>query len=107
MFALLPDPTRIRIILALRDGELPVGELATRVRKTPTGVSQHLAKLRWARVVVARQEGTRSFYRLVDGHVRQLVQQAVFQAEHGFDDHPRTVPRAIRLRDPFSSEENQ
>ncbi|MBO0810458.1 MAG: winged helix-turn-helix transcriptional regulator [Microlunatus sp.] len=89
VFSLLSDPTRIRIILALRDGELPVGELAERVRKAPTAVSQHLAKLRWAKVVVARQDGTRSYYRLVDGHVRQLVQQAVFQAEHAVDDHPR------------------
>lgn len=89
VFSLLSDPTRIRIILALRDGEMSVGELATRVNKTPTAVSQHLAKLRWARVVAARQDGPRSFYRLVDGHVRQLVQQAVFQAEHAVDDHPR------------------
>ena len=28
VFALLSDPTRIRLILALREGELPVGELA-------------------------------------------------------------------------------
>lgn len=89
VFSLLSDPTRIRIILALRDGELPVGELAEQVGKTPTAVSQHLAKLRWAKVVAPRQDGTRSYYRLVDGHVRQLVQQAVFQAEHAVDDHPR------------------
>lgn len=89
VFSLLSDPTRIRIILALRDGELAVGELAGQVGKTPTAVSQHLAKLRWAKVVTARQNGTRSYYRLVDGHVRQLVQQAVFQAEHAVDDHPR------------------
>lgn len=89
VFSLLSDPTRIRIILALRDGELAVGELAERVGKTPTAVSQHLAKLRWAKVVAPRQNGTRSYYRLVDGHVRQLVQQAVFQAEHAVDDHPR------------------
>lgn len=89
VFSLLSDPTRIRIILALRDGELPVGELAEKVGKTPTAVSQHLAKMRWAKVVAPRQDGTRSYYRLVDGHVRQLVQQAVFQAEHAVDDHPR------------------
>ena len=46
VFSLLSDATRIRIILALRGGELAVGELAERVGKSPTVVSQHLAKLR-------------------------------------------------------------
>lgn len=89
VFSLLADPTRIRIILALREGELAVGDLAERVGKSPTSVSQHLAKLRWGRVVAARQEGTRALYSLVDSHARQLVQQAVFQAEHAVDEQPR------------------
>jgi DNA-binding transcriptional ArsR family regulator len=52
-------------------------------------VSQHLAKLRWAKIVRARQEGTRVFYSLIDEHARNLVTQAVFQAEHVVDDIPR------------------
>ncbi|MDR1450097.1 MAG: metalloregulator ArsR/SmtB family transcription factor [Propionibacteriaceae bacterium] len=82
VFTLLSDATRIKIILALRDGELSVGELAERVEKSPTAVSQHLAKLRWGKVVQARQEGTRVFYSLIDEHARELVNHAVFQAEH-------------------------
>lgn len=89
IFSLLADPTRIRIILVLRDVELPVAAIAEQVDKAPASVSQHLAKLRWAKVVSARREGTRMYYRLVDGHARRLVQQAVFQAEHAVDDHPR------------------
>lgn len=86
VFALLADPTRIRIILALRGGELSVGELAQRVGKSPTAASQHLAKLRWGRIVRARQNGTKVFYSLVDEHARQLVVHAVFQAEHAVGD---------------------
>jgi len=86
VFSLLSDPTRIRIILALRSGELAVGELAERVGKSPTVVSQHLAKLRWGRVVSARQDGTRVFYSLIDEHARHLVSHAVFQAEHVVGD---------------------
>lgn len=89
VFTLLSDATRIRIVLALRDGELAVGELAERVGKSPTAVSQHLAKLRWAKIVRARQEGTRVFYSLIDEHARNLVTQAVFQAEHVVDDIPQ------------------
>ncbi|NNG37118.1 ArsR/SmtB family transcription factor [Nakamurella aerolata] len=82
VFSLLSDATRIRIILALRSGELAVGELAERIGRPPTVVSQHLAKLRWGKVVAARQDGTRVFYSLIDEHARQLVTHAVFQAEH-------------------------
>ncbi|MFD4365857.1 ArsR/SmtB family transcription factor [Rhodococcus sp. NPDC058521] len=88
VFALLSDPTRVRIILALRMGERPVGELAEQVGKSPTVVSQHLAKLRWGKIVRARHEGTRVFYSLVDDRARQLVTHAVFQAEHVVDGVP-------------------
>ncbi|MFT0846859.1 metalloregulator ArsR/SmtB family transcription factor [Actinomycetaceae bacterium L2_0104] len=99
VFSLLSDPTRIRIILALREGELSVGELAEQVGKSPTAVSQHLAKLRWGRVVQSRQEGTRVFYSLIDEHARELVTHAVFQAEHvvgGVPPHHRGSDGKIR-----------
>ena len=89
VFSLLSDATRVRIILALRESELPVGELAEQVGKSPTVVSQHLAKLRWGKIVRARQEGTRVFYSLIDDHARQLVTHAVFQAEHVVDGVPK------------------
>jgi DNA-binding transcriptional ArsR family regulator len=89
VFAMLADPTRVRIVLALRGGELPVGDLAHAVGKTPTTVSQHLAKLRLARMVTTRQEGTRVFYALTDEHARRLVTDAISQAEHAVDPHPR------------------
>ncbi len=89
VFAMLADATRVRLILALCDGERPVGELAEIVGKSPAAVSQHLAKLRLARIVTTRQEGTRVYYRLQNEHARQLVTDAIFQAEHALDAHPR------------------
>ena len=90
VFSMLADATRIRIILALRDEELSVNHLADIVDKSPAAVSQHLAKLRLARIVATRQEGTRVFYRLANEHARQLVADAIFQAEqtkiHADDD---------------------
>src|SRR5213596_3269536 len=82
VFAMLADATRVRIILALRDGELPVNQLAEMVHKSPAAVSQHLAKMRLGRLVTTRQDGTRVFYRLENEHARQLVTDAIFQAEH-------------------------
>jgi DNA-binding transcriptional ArsR family regulator len=82
VFTLLSDPTRIRIILALRDGELTVNALAALVGKRPAAVSQHLAKLRWAKAVQTRQDANRVYYSLTDEHALTLVTQAVMQAEH-------------------------
>jgi DNA-binding transcriptional ArsR family regulator len=89
IFKMLADPTRIRIVLALRDSELSVNTLANVVRKSPAAVSQHLAKLRLARIVATRHEANRVFYRLANEHAHQLVAGAVFQAEHSIEDQPR------------------
>ncbi len=90
VFSMLADATRVRIILALRNsGELSVNHLAEIVDKTPAAVSQHLAKLRLARMVIARQEGTKAFYRLADEHASQLVTDAILQAEHSLGGIPR------------------
>lgn len=74
----MADATRVRIILALSGGERSVGRLAELVGKSPTAVSQHLAKLRWGRIVQARQEGTHMCYRLANELAVQLVVDAVY-----------------------------
>ncbi|WP_022884122.1 ArsR/SmtB family transcription factor [Glaciibacter superstes] len=89
VFAMLADATRVRIVLALRDEELSVNHLADILDKTPASVSQHLAKLRLARIVATRQQGTRVFYRLGNEHASQLVTDAIFQAEHSLGGLPR------------------
>jgi DNA-binding transcriptional ArsR family regulator len=89
IFKMLADATRIRIVLALGDGELSVNTLADVVGKSSAAVSQHLAKLRLARVVMTRHEGNRVFYRLANEQALELVTGAVFQAEHSVEDQPR------------------
>ena len=89
IFGMLADATRIRLVLALRDGELSVNHLADIVDKNPATVSQHLAKLRMARMVTTRRQGTTIFYALADEHAIALVMDAVLQAEHTVDAHPR------------------
>lgn len=88
VFSMLADATRVRLILALRDGELSVNHLADIVDKSPAAVSQHLAKMRLARMVSSHQEGTKVFYRLANEHARQLVSDAIFQAEHALGSTP-------------------
>ncbi|MDG4664972.1 metalloregulator ArsR/SmtB family transcription factor [Mycobacterium sp. 236(2023)] len=82
VFRLLSDSTRVQILWALADGERSVNDLADIVAKPAPSVSQHLAKLRMGRLVRTRRSGTQVFYRLENNHVRQLVVDAVFNAEH-------------------------
>jgi DNA-binding transcriptional ArsR family regulator len=70
---LLGDPTRLRIVCALGQGESDVGCLASLAGVGMPAVSQHLAKLRLAGVVHSRREGQRMVYELVDSGVRDLV----------------------------------
>lgn len=87
-FALLADPTRVRMLWALRDEQLDVTSLAALAGCRPTVASQHLSKLRLAGLVDATREGRRMRYRLRGGHVRALLSEALFQADHQVSGQP-------------------
>lgn len=82
MFKLLADATRLRIVWALVHGEHSVNELAAHVGAQPAAVSQHLMKLRLARVVTTRRDGNRIYYSAGDHHVGRLAEEAIFHVEH-------------------------
>lgn len=82
VFRMLADATRVQVLWALVDREMSVNDLAEHVGKPAPSVSQHLAKLRMARLVRTRREGTTIFYSMENDHVAQLVTDAVFNAEH-------------------------
>ena len=90
-FRMLADPTRIKILWALLQGESSVACLAELVGAAPTAVSQHLAKLRLSGLVKGRREGTFVYYSAADVHVRNLLDEALFHADHtdrDLPDHP-------------------
>jgi DNA-binding transcriptional ArsR family regulator len=87
-FALLADPTRVRILWALREAELNVATLAAVAGCRPTVASQHLSKLRFAGLVEGTRHGQQVVYRLRGGHVRALLSEALFQADHHVSGTP-------------------
>ena len=89
VFRMLAEPTRVRILWALTGRELAVNDLAAQVDKPASSVSQHLAKLRLARLVATRRAGTSVIYRVANEHIEQLVTDAVHNAEHASSDLPR------------------
>jgi DNA-binding transcriptional ArsR family regulator len=100
VFRMLADATRVQVLWALVSREMSVNDLATHVGKPAPSVSQHLAKLRMARLVRTRREGTTIFYSLDNDHIGQLVTDAVFNAEHagpGVPGHHRDAAELATL----------
>jgi len=72
-FALLGDPTRLRLLKVLQEGgELSVGKLATASGIARVNVSQHLNRLALAGLVSRRREGTTVHYRVSDPSLNAL-----------------------------------
>ena len=63
-FAAFSDPTRLRILHLLRDGELCVGDLVTILDMPQPTVSRHLAYLRRSALVETRKHGLWMYYSL-------------------------------------------
>ena len=60
----LAEPHRVAILDVLREGETPVGQLASRLGQSQPGISKHLMVLRQARLVTARRRGRERLYRI-------------------------------------------
>ena len=98
IFRVLGDPTRVKILDALEDGERCVNDLAAKIGMTESAVSHQLRLLRDRRLVTVRREGKRTYYRLQDEHIRTLVDMGMSHAvEDGLLARPTSrVPAAAR-----------
>ena len=74
-FRTIGDPTRIRILERLQDGEASVQELAEHVGSSQQNVSKHLGMLARLGIVGRRKHGTFAFYRITDESVFAICEQ--------------------------------
>ncbi len=97
VFGLLSDPGRLRVLVALLEGEMCVCDLAAAARASESAVSHHLRLLRAHRVVQARRSGRMAYYRLADSHVRMLLDIALTHIGHApAAAHPERPAAQIR-----------
>ena len=75
-FRTLGHPARIRILELLTIGEHSVGELQAEVGLESSHMSQQLAVLRRAGVVVARKQGNSVIYSLASPDIAELMAAA-------------------------------
>jgi DNA-binding transcriptional ArsR family regulator len=82
LFRALSDPTRVRLISLILDGEQSVGVLAEQLGMTESAISHQLRGLRLQRIVRARKDGRQVYYCLDDEHVAALFHQGMEHMEH-------------------------
>ena len=78
----LADPTRLRILHILEDGERCVSEVVDRVGGSQANVSKHLAILRRAGLVVCRRRGLHVLYRVTDATSLSICRTICAVLEH-------------------------
>lgn len=80
-FRVLADPTRIKLLDNLREGEATVQELTSAVGSTQQNVSKHLSVLMDAGIVGRRRNGGTTRYRVVDSDIWQLCEDVCGSVE--------------------------
>ena len=76
IFKALSDTNRLKIIKLLKEGELCACELTGALSNSQSTVSHHLSVLKSAGMIKERKEGKWSYFRLSDGAIIELLNQA-------------------------------
>ncbi|WP_034091038.1 ArsR/SmtB family transcription factor [Streptacidiphilus albus] len=75
-FRMLGHPVRIRVLELLQEGPLPVRDLLADIGVEPSNLSQQLAQLRRAGIVVSLRQGSTVRYALAGPDVADLLRAA-------------------------------
>lgn len=71
-FFLLSEPTRLKILYALCQGEQPVGAIVKEIEANQANVSRQLNMLYQAKILQRRKDGAQVYYRIEDQNAIQL-----------------------------------
>ncbi len=81
LFKVFGDSTRIRILYALFENELCVGDIAELLNMSQSSVSHQLRILKDAKLVRFRREGKSIYYALDDEHVYHIIKMGMEHVE--------------------------
>lgn len=81
LFKTFGDSTRIKILYALFESELCVGDIAQVLNFSQSSVSHQLRILKDAKLVKFRREGKNIYYSLDDDHVRTMISMGMEHIE--------------------------
>ena len=107
----LADGNRVRILMALRGGELCVCQLIALLGLAPSTVSRHVSILRRAGLVESRKEGRWIFCRLAGGGARAgapvVVAEAMSWVASHLDGDPRIEADVERLKEILGTDRDE
>jgi ArsR family transcriptional regulator len=98
IFASLADPTRVRILMLVRDMDLAMGELADILDQSQPRVSRHVRILAEAGLVQRRKEGAWVFVRLDERAPRTELFQLIDRLSEGADPIAAERHRLVQVR---------
>ena len=81
LFKVFGDSTRIKILYALIEGELCVGDISSLINISTSAISHQLKILKDAKLVRFRREGKNIFYTLDDDHVKNILNMGLEHIE--------------------------
>jgi ArsR family transcriptional regulator len=73
IFKALADPTRLKILECVKNGEKCICAIIPRTGKSQPNVSQHLKVLKIAGLVDERKEGTNTFVSVNEDRIYQII----------------------------------
>ena len=83
-YKIMGDPTRCRIICALRENEMCVCDLCNVLSMSKSSVSHQLSKMRENGIVKCRREGKEVYYSLDDAHVLEILSTTITHIQHKY-----------------------
>lgn len=101
----LGDESRLRALLALRDGELCLCQIIDVIELAPSTVSKHLSILHRAGLVQRRKQGKWHYYRLAGRDASPVARRALRWVTDALSDDPAVAADAdaferVRCTDP-------
>jgi len=79
---LISDPTRMKIILLLEEGEVSVNDLAVAMDMTKSAISHQLKSLKNGGYVEDRRVGKRKYYSILDHHIITIIESTFDHVRH-------------------------
>ena len=76
-YKMFGDPTRLKILGALLQGEMCVGTITEILDMTQSSVSHQLRVLKQARLIKSRKEGKWVYYSINDDHVKTIYEMGL------------------------------
>ena len=81
-FKMMGDPTRIKMMYLISQGDVCVQDIACALGMTKSAISHQLSGLKDSKIVKSRREGKNVYYSIDDDHVHAVLSLAMTHIQH-------------------------